>query len=632
MLKNFSSIIFSASPTSRKFVLGCIDGIILFFSTWLSLSYQEVNFDYFQKIPIGFKTYIFVLILGLSIYLLSNQYKSLTRHIRSSSIYNIASRNLILTTTLFLLNQFLTQYSIKFKIFILFWILLTSLTTSFRLILRDLLINSKNFSRYKRKRIAIYGAGSTGAQLSSSINLTDTHKAVLFIDDNPKLKNLDLNGIVIISPDSLFEFIDKFDELYIAISSLKISRRRAIFKQFQSLKKPVLEVPSIQQISSGAASINSLRTIQIEDLLGRDPVSPYPELLSRSITNAIVCVTGAGGSIGFELCRQILELKPKALILFEMSEPSLYSIHQELKKMYSDKIEILPILGNATNFNLLKSIMISKEVDILFHAAAYKHVPLVESNPLEGIYNNVFSTKAVCSAALSANLKQVVFISTDKAVRPSNVMGASKRLAELVVQAFATESKNTLKGEHEITKFSLVRFGNVLGSSGSVVPLFKKQIASGGPLTITNSEIIRYFMTISEAVELVLQSSALAEGGDLFILEMGEPVKILSLAKEMIRLSGLTVRDNDNPDGDIAITYTGLRPGEKLYEELLIDAKSIPTEHPRIFRAKERCLQPNELWDKLNLLETAIINQDREVVFQYLFELVEEWKNESVSC
>jgi len=329
------------------------------------------------------------------------------------------------------------------------------------------------------------------------------------------------------------------------------------------------------------------------------------------IQGACVCVTGAGGSIGSELCRQILGLQPRRLVLLERSEPSLYAIHQELSGLLPSGVELQPVLGSAADEALVQRCFAEQGVEVVFHAAAYKHVPLVEAHPLAGLANNVLSTRAVCTAARRCGLRKVVLISTDKAVRPTNVMGASKRVAELVVQAQAQELAAAAleQGRRPATRLAMVRFGNVLGSSGSVVPLFRKQLAAGGPITLTHPEIIRYFMTIPEASQLVLQAATLAEGGDVFLLDMGEPVRIKALAQQMVRLSGLSLRDQSNPGGEIEIVCTGLRPGEKLYEELLIDAESEATAHPLIYRARERSVPPEELWPQIDALEAAIERQ-----------------------
>ncbi|MBM5802374.1 MAG: polysaccharide biosynthesis protein [Cyanobacteria bacterium K_DeepCast_35m_m2_023] len=384
----------------------------------------------------------------------------------------------------------------------------------------------------------------------------------------------------------------------------------------------MLQMPSVDEITSGRARIDALRPIAIEELLGRDAVPPLPHLLGPGIAGCCVCVTGAGGSIGSELCRQILKLNPRRLILLERSEPSLYAIHQELIALLPSGVVLEPVLGSAAHPALVERLYSDQHVVVVFHAAAYKHVPLVEANPLAGLANNVLSTRVVCAAASRCGTRQVVLISTDKAVRPTNIMGASKRVAELVVQASAIEQSST--------RFAMVRFGNVLGSSGSVVPLFRRQISEGGPITLTHPEIIRYFMTIPEAAQLVLQAAVLAEGGDVFLLDMGEPVRIKDLAEQMVRLSGLSLRTPTNPNGDIEIICTGLRPGEKLYEELLIDAASEPTAHPLIYRACESSLPPEQLWPLVDSLEIAITRQDTPTALTILVQLVPEWRRDGV--
>ena len=477
-------------------------------------------------------------------------------------------------------------------------------------------------------RVAIYGAGEAGAQLAAALRLAGNHQIIAFLDDAPSLWRRTINGIPIQPPQVLSQIQAQLDQVLLAIPSLPRSERRRIVAELQRQAIPVLQIPSVDDLTSGRARIDALRPVAIEDLLGRDPVPPVPELLGPGLRDAVVCVTGAGGSIGSELCRQILQLAPKTLILLESSEPSLYALEQELRQQRPSSVALLPVLGSAADPALVQQLFASHGVQTVFHAAAYKHVPLVEANPLAGLANNVGSTRVVTQAAVAAGVSELVLISTDKAVRPTNVMGASKRLAELVVQASAAEMSQRAHGAgHRRTRLAMVRFGNVLGSSGSVVPLFRRQIAAGGPITLTHPEIIRYFMTIPEAAQLVLQAATLAKGGDLFLLDMGEPVCIKDLAEQMVRLSGLSLRDAQNPKGEIAITCTGLRPGEKLYEELLIDAESTPTEHPLIFRAQERSLPPELLWPQLDALEAAIAAQDVETALKLLAQLVPEWQH-----
>ena len=390
----------------------------------------------------------------------------------------------------------------------------------------------------------------------------------------------------------------------LAIPSASRSERKAIIDSLIPLKIKVQTIPDMEDILQGNAKIDELREVHIEDLLGREPVLPNKDLLQKNILRKSVMVTGAGGSIGSELCRQIILNEPNALILFELSEFSLYSIHQELleiaKKNNITNTKIYPVLGNVQDIERVDRVLSHFNIDTIYHAAAYKHVPLVEYNMIEGVQNNVFGTYNVARCAAEHNVKSFVLISTDKAVRPTNVMGASKRMAELCLQALSEQLKDYQ------TCFSMVRFGNVLGSSGSVIPLFRKQILKGGPITITHPDIIRYFMTIPEAAQLVIQAGAMAKGGDVFILDMGEPVKIVDLAKNLVQLSGLSVKDENNPKGDIEITYTGLRPGEKLYEELLIGGDNVrKTTHPRIMTAEEVYLPFEQLSEVLSELENS---------------------------
>ncbi|MEN0037535.1 MAG: nucleoside-diphosphate sugar epimerase/dehydratase, partial [Cellvibrio sp.] len=389
--------------------------------------------------------------------------------------------------------------------------------------------------------------------------------------------------------------------------------RLDIIKKLEKYHVNVQTIPEFADILSGKARIENIRDVEIDDLLGRDSVQPMQELMDGSIFNKVVLITGAGGSIGGELCRQIIELKPKKMILLDHNEFSLYSIERELSEKNIDQVELVALLGSVQNSRLLDSVMALNEVQTIYHAAAYKHVPLVESNCVEGMKNNVFGTLLCAEAAIKANVELFVLVSTDKAVRPTNVMGASKRLAELILQSLAQKQ--------EQPRFVMVRFGNVLGSSGSVVPLFRKQIKEGGPVTVTHPDIIRYFMTIREAAQLVIQAGTMGHGGDVFVLDMGEPVKIVDLAKRMISLSGLTVRDEHNRSGDIGITYTGLRPGEKLFEELLIGDNVSPTDHSRIFRAMEQFISWKEMELFLARLAAACERNNGELIKSLLLDV-----------
>ena len=585
------------SPSIRKFFRFLIDAIL--FSIALltcSLLFSEI----FVLRPYEIINLItFCIVFGLTFYYLTGQYDSLTRYVGSSSFYKLAIKNLLLVTLLIILGNLFNLYYLSTRAWIIVYLSFTGFTGLSRFILRDILLAKSILGSKKKTKVAIYGAGSAGAQLLPSLRISGNYNVVCFLDDDPQLWKRSLNGIKICSPEILDDHQIILDKVLLAIPSLSNNRRRQIIKNLQENDMSVLQIPSIEEITNGKASIDNLRPITIEDLLGRDSVKPDPSLLGPDIKGEVICVTGAGGSIGSELCRQIIKLKPKKLILLESSEPNLYLIEQNLKKKSSGEIQIKSILGSAKDINLMRNLFTLEKVSIVFHAAAYKHVPLVECNPLQGILNNAFSTKVVCEAGKFANLKKVILVSTDKAVRPTNILGASKRLAELIVQAFAEEESKKSPSNNIKTIFTMVRFGNVLGSSGSVVPLFEEQIKNGGPVTLTHPDIIRYFMTIPEAAQLVIQAMVLAEGGEVFLLDMGEPIKIFDLACQMVKLSGLNIKNESKRENDIEIITTGLRPGEKLFEELLIDSKAIHTKHDLIFKANEKSLSPSFLWEKI---------------------------------
>ena len=610
-------------PLGRRLLLGTIDVLLIPLAIWLSFWLRTAQ--PFSE-PLGASLWLFpaVLAVGLSIYAFTGQYRGLTRYVSSTAFYGVATRNAAVVVLVYLLGTLLPVQMPPRSSWPLLWLLLTGFTGGTRFVLRDLLLRANHTPSNNRPQVVIYGAGAAAAQLAAALRLARSHTVAAFIDDAPELWRRELDGVAIHAPQLLPELVNRrqVSQVLLAIPSLSRSKRRRIVQDIQQLGVSVLQVPSLEEITSGQARINTLRPVAIEELLGRDAVPPDPHLLGPGVRGSVVAVTGAGGSIGSELCRQILRLGPKALVLLERSEPALYAIHQELKQQLPESLDLVPVLGNAADAALVQRCFAEQAVDVVFHAAAYKHVPLVEANPLAGLTNNVQGTRVVGQAALDQGLRQMVLISTDKAVRPTNVMGASKRVAELVVQGLAEQADR----QGASTRFAMVRFGNVLGSSGSVVPLFRKQITAGGPITLTHPDIIRFFMTIPEAAQLVLQAAALAEGGDLFLLDMGEPVRILDLARQMVRLSGLRVRDAHTPDGDIEIVCTGLRPGEKLYEELLIEASSEATAHPLIYRAREASLPPEQLWPQLDALEAAIARQDASAALALLAQLVPEWQ------
>jgi len=473
------------------------------------------------------------------------------------------------------------------------------------------------------QRVAIYGAGDGGIQLAYALKSGNEYRPAFFVDDNRQIQNTTIGGIKVYSPAILPELAARHQLscIMLAMPSLTLRRQREIIDRLEPIGLKIKITPPIAKLIKGDARVQDVRQIEIEDLLSREPVEPDPELLSASITGKSVMVSGAGGSIGSELCRQIIALGPKRLLLFDISEYSLYAIEQELRNLKTrlgTDPELVTCIGSILNSEHCETLMTTFAVDTVYHAAAYKHVPLVEHNPIEGIRNNVFGTLNFAKAAIAAQVKCFVLISTDKAVRPTNVMGATKRLAEMILQAYSRHGTRT--------RFSMVRFGNVLGSSGSVVPLFRKQIAAGGPVTVTHPEITRYFMTIAEAAQLVLQAGSMSMGGDLFVLDMGKPIRILDLAIRMVHLSGQEVRSPSTPTGTVEIKHIGLRPGEKLYEELLIGTNVTGTEHPLIMRAQEADIEWPFLEIMLEKLDDACDRRDHEAIRALLCKIVAEYK------
>lgn len=482
-------------------------------------------------------------------------------------------------------------------------------------------------------KVAIYGAGSAGNQLVAALRMGRVMRPVAFIDDDPGISDRVISGLHVYKPRHIQQMIDAtgVQEILLAIPSSNRGRRREILSFLEGFPLHVRSVPGFMDLASGRVKVDDIQEVDIADLLGRDAIPAQGELLEHCIKSQVVLVTGAGGSIGSELCRQIISLKPTTLLLFDHSEFNLYTILSELEQRITREslpVKLLPILGSVRNQGKLLDVMKTWHVDTVYHAAAYKHVPMVEHNIAEGVLNNVIGTLNTAQAALQSGVANFVLISTDKAVRPTNIMGSTKRLAELTLQALSRELAPVLFGDKanisrvNKTRFTMVRFGNVLGSSGSVIPLFHKQIKSGGPLTVTHPKITRYFMTIPEAAQLVIQAGSMGQGGDVFVLDMGEPVKIVELAKKMVHLSGLSVRSDENPQGDISIEFTGLRPGEKLYEELLIGDNVVATQHPMIMSANEDHLSWEVLKGKLSDLLAAVDQDDYARVRQLLRDTV----------
>ena len=638
-----------ALPREQKRVLQmAVDVLLIWLALWLAFF---VRLDDVSKIePFSGHAWLFMLApaIGLPIFARMGLYRAVMRYIGNQALTAIG-RAVTATAALVAMAIYLYGHPpavIPRSMVVIFWLFCLFLVGGLRVGMRKyfsedrfslrtlpLLTNKRRFTD-ARPLVAIYGAGAAGNQLLSALRMGREMVPVAFIDDDPALAGRIMAGLPIYASDKIGELIEDSDveEVLLAVPSASRARRNEIIEMLATHPVQVRTIPGFMDLASGRVEVQDLRHVDIDDLLGRDAVKPNMALFERCIRDQVVMVTGAGGSIGSELCRQIVRSAPKMLLLFEHSEFGLYSIHQELASYVCDEnlpLSIIPIMGSVRNQSRLLDVMTQWKVDTVYHAAAYKHVPMVERNIAEGVVNNVFGTLYCAQAALRAGVSHFVLISTDKAVRPTNVMGSTKRLAELVLQALAEERAPVLYGVEPATtapnrtRFTMVRFGNVLGSSGSVIPLFREQIRNGGPVSVTHRDITRYFMTIPEAAQLVIQAGSMGEGGDVFVLDMGQPVKIAQLAEKMIQLSGLSVRNDKNQDGDIAIEYTGLRPGEKLYEELLIGDNVTKTEHPMIMRANEQRLDWEELKIALALLAEAIKADDYEQVRVLFYQLVD---------
>lgn len=559
----------------------------------------------------------------------SGVYRSLIRYSGARTVADLVIACGLLMLPLIVILVVFRVPDVPRTLCVLHPIIFLLLLASSRIFVRFALLDLLKVVDVNARRVLVYGAGRAGQQLALSLRHESQVELVGFVDDDLRLNGQRLDGVPVFGSDRLDGLLDetRVDEVLLAIPSASRTRRREIIETLQNENIYVRSLPNLTNVIDGSITVNDLREIQIEELLGREAVAANELLMGKTIAGKTVMVSGAGGSIGSELCRQIIRCRPDRLILLEQSEFALYAIEQELGELVKDlgiDLPLTPELANVSERSSMTRIYRNYRPDTVFHAAAYKHVPLVEANPLSGLRNNIMGTLHSIEAAEAAGVANFILISTDKAVRPTNIMGASKRVCELILQARA--ERPGVK-----TIFSMVRFGNVLGSSGSVVPRFKAQIAGGGPVTLTHREITRYFMTIPEAAQLVIQASAMAKGGEVFVLDMGQPVKVLDLARSMIHLSGLTIHDEDNPDGDIQIVETGLRPGEKLYEELLIGNNPQATNHPRIMRAREILLPWAELEQSLRDLDATIRQSgDANAAVQIIAKLVPEYARESV--
>ena len=551
------------------------------------------------------------LLLSLATFARLGFYRAVLRYMNMHAIWSIASGS-VLAMLYVICFSFILNVDLPRTVPFIFMSLCLIFIGGSRVLIRALLGNQG----YKNKTaVLIFGAGSSGRQLTTALGQGVEYNTVAFVDDDAALQGHIIQGVRVYSPADISKLVisKNIKKILLAMPSVSKARRKEILSKIEGLGVQVLTVPGMTDILEGKAKLEEFKEVGVEDLLGRDPVAPISALMTKNIANKTVMVTGAGGSIGAELCRQIIRLKPAKIILFELSEFALYAIDKELneyKVLHNLSVELFPILGSVQRINRIEKVMKEFAIQTVYHAAAYKHVPLVEHNVVEGVRNNVFGTYRAANAAISAKVETFVLISTDKAVRPTNVMGATKRMAELILQALA--KKQTA------TRFCMVRFGNVLGSSGSVVPLFRKQIKQGGPVTITHPDITRYFMTIPEASQLVIQAGAMGQGGEVFVLDMGDSVKIYDLARKLIHLSGYSLKNAEQPLGDIEIKYTGLRPGEKLYEELLIGDNVSGTSHERIMAAHEIMLNWHELQLLLTQLDDACSNFDYELIRELL--------------
>ena len=559
-------------------------------------------------------------IIAIPIFYMFGLYRSVIRYIGLDAFWSVTQSVTLYALVYGLIVLISATPGIPRSVIIINWIFALLVISGLRLTARWLLIDLQNSKSNSNKiNVIIYGAGAAGRQLLLALKISNEYKIIALIDDKSNLNGRLINGVKVYSPDSLESLIKSksINQVLLAIPSISRVRRQEIIKLIEPYNILVRSLPGLTELAKGTVRIEDLKNININDLLGRSPSSNNNLILSQNIKNKVIMVTGSGGSIGAELSRQILFLKPKILILFDVSEPALYSIHSELLNLGYENNQIIPILGSVNNKSRLREVIKFFSVQTIYHAAAYKHVPMVEFNNIEGVNNNIFGTLNCAQVAVEESVGSFVLISTDKAVRPTNTMGTTKRIAEMILQALSEKQSTTC--------FTIVRFGNVLGSSGSVIPLFEKQIKAGGPITVTNSNMVRYFMTIPEAVGLVIQAGVMGNGGDVFVLDMGKPMSISKLAEKMITLSGLQVKNQLNPDGDIEIIYIGLRPGEKLYEELLIGSDVALTDNPLIMRAQEDMLKWSILKPMLNELDEATKNGDYEEIRKLLISIVPEF-------
>jgi FlaA1/EpsC-like NDP-sugar epimerase len=592
-----------------------LDVVLALVATWLAFSLRLDTLHW----PSGLQWWVYLLTptLAVPVFVRLGLYRAIFRYTGLDALQTIARAVAIYGFALFVILLSQRWLWVPRSIGVLQPIIFLLLVGGSRALARFWLAGIGRRRVVSEGRLLIYGAGEAGVQTAGAIANAQQFVLVGFVDDDAAKVGRSINGVTVYAPQRIPQLVEErgVTDILLALPSASRARRNEIIAGLHSVPVHVRTLPGMSDLASGRVTVRNFNELDVEDLLGRDPVVPESHLLARKTAAQVVLVTGAGGSIGSELCRQLVMEQPRQMVLFDHNEFGLYSIHQELQALCSARglaVDIVALLGSVSNPRRLAEVCGLYQPAWVYHTAAYKHVPMVESNPAEGIANNVFGTLNMARAAMQSGVGNFVLVSTDKAVRPTNVMGASKRMAELVLQALSDFQKGAG------TRFSMVRFGNVLGSSGSVVPLFRSQVASGGPLTLTHPDVTRYFMTIPEAAQLVLHAGTMAEGGEVFVLDMGAPVKIMQLARRMVELSGLRVRDQAHPEGDIEITITGLRPGEKLYEELLIGDNPSPTAHPRIMKAHEEFLAWPDLLVQLEALRAAVDNSDVAAIKQVL--------------
>ena len=606
------------SRQKKQAIMISADVFFLVFAIWLSFALR-LGVIWSDQMQSNLWIFVFIPLVSIPIFIKLGLYRSVLKFMGTKIIVTAFQAITVASLILGFAMMIFREADMPRTVILIFWFVSSILVVVGRVMFKGLLYSWDNFVNNRIPAI-IYGAGSAGAQLVESLRKNHHYAPVAFIDDDESKHGTLINFTKVYAFKSLKNLILKRNAkiVLLAIPSLTANGKRDLLKKLSKYPIEVKLLPSLSSLVEGKVSIESIRHVEVQDILGRVPVAPKSKLLKKNIKDKNVLISGAGGSIGSELCRQIINLKPKKIILFDHCEFNLYSIDHELNLLQYVDCEIITVLSDVTNMNMVESVISKNNINTIYHAAAYKHVPMVEKNIVEGVFNNVIGTYNLALCANNHAVENMVLISTDKAVRPTNVMGASKRFSELILQALNSEKTKTC--------FSMVRFGNVLDSAGSVVPLFRKQIKEGGPVTVTNPNVTRYFMSIPEAVQLVLQAGAMARGGDVFVLDMGEPVKILDLAYRMIYLSGLSPVTSENPEGDIKIVFTGLRQGEKLYEELLIGNDVIQSQHPQIMQAKEASFSWPEIQEAINSIIKHHKNLDDEEIKKLLIEKVEGYK------